>query len=218
MGWTQHGLMRLVDVIRGYKALNSVRPFCLKEYSLFDRQLHKRPSPLRRIWSAVAAATMLTLSACVELQIPLLTDTQPLLGQQFEVHLYENFVDGKALDFHTSIYRWKDDKYVRGSGLARDITSFVVKLLEGNDFIIQGTNESERLFNYWIGRRLIYGVYLVFPLDETDVDAATRNAVCAKDQPGGVCMIQTYDQLITLAHGTAAKPVRDPALAVILVK
>ena len=31
-------------------------------------------------------------------------------------------------------------------------------------------------------------------------------------------MIQTYDQLITLAHGTAAKPVRDPALAVILVK
>jgi hypothetical protein len=45
-----------------------------------------------------------------------------------------------------------------------------------------------------------------------------RNAVCAKDQPGGVCMIQTYDQLITFAHGTAAKPVRDPALAVILVK
>ena len=46
----------------------------------------------------------------------------------------------------------------------------------------------------------------------------TRNAVCAKDQPGGVCMIQAYDQLITLAHGTAVKPVRDPALAVILVK
>ena len=64
MGWTQHGLMRLVDVIRGYKGLNSVRPFCLKEYSLFDRQLHKRPSPLRRIWSAVAAATMLN-SFCV---------------------------------------------------------------------------------------------------------------------------------------------------------
>jgi hypothetical protein len=62
-----------------------------------------------------------------------------------------------------------------------------------------------------IGRRLIYGVYLVFPLDETDVDAATRNAVCAKDQPEGVCMLQTHDQLITLAHGTAAKPVRDPA-------
>ena len=31
-------------------------------------------------------------------------------------------------------------------------------------------------------------------------------------------MIQIYDQLITLAHGTAAIPVRDPALAVILVK
>jgi hypothetical protein len=45
---------------------------------------------------------MLNLSACVESQIPLLTDTQLLLGQQFEVHLYENFVDGKALDFHTS--------------------------------------------------------------------------------------------------------------------
>jgi hypothetical protein len=161
---------------------------------------------------------MLSLSACVESQVPLLTDTQPLIGHQFQVHLYENFVDGKALDFHTSIYRWKDGRYVRASGLARDVTSFVVKLLEGNDFIIQGTNESKNLFNYWIGRRLIYGVYLIFPLDETDVDVAIRNAVCAKDQPGGVCMVQTYDHLITLARGTAAKPVRDPALGVILIK
>ena len=185
MGWKQRALIKLIDFIRGYKRVNSVRQFRLRWHSSCDHRLRKRPSPLRRIGLAVAGATMLSLSACVESQIPLLTDTQPLLGQQFEVHLYENFVDGKAIDFHTAIYRWKDGRYVRGSGLARDVTSFAVKLLEGNDFIIQGTNEAERLFNYWIGRRLIYGAYLIFALDETDVDAAIRNAICAKDQPGG---------------------------------
>jgi hypothetical protein len=28
-------------------------------------------------------------SSGVESQVPIMTDTQPLLGQQFEVHLYE---------------------------------------------------------------------------------------------------------------------------------
>ena len=64
----------------------------------------------RKILMTVAAAitATLALSGCVESQMPLMTDAKPLLGQQFEVHLYENFVDGKANDFHTSVYQWRD--------------------------------------------------------------------------------------------------------------
>ena len=140
-----------------------------------------------------------------------------LLGQQFEVHLYENFVDNKANDFHTSVYQWKDDSYVRGSGRARDAKRFVAQPLEANDFLLQST-DNPNLFNYWIGRKLAVGVYLVIPVDETDADDATRTAVCGKDQPEGICRVGTYDQLLKMARATAAKPVRNAALGVVLTK
>ena len=166
---------------------------------------------------AAAATAALALSACVESQVPLLTDARPLLGQQFEVHLYENFVDGKASDFHRSVYQWKGGEYVGSSGLARDAKRFDAQPLAANDFLLQST-DSTNSFNYWIGRKLAVGVYLVFPLDETDADDATRTAVCGKDLPEGICRVKTYDQLVTMAHATVAKPVRNAALGVVLIK
>ncbi len=46
-------------------------------------------SCLRRMAFAAATATALALSGCVESQAPLIADARPLLGQRFEVHLYE---------------------------------------------------------------------------------------------------------------------------------
>ena len=175
-------------------------------------------SGLHRIGVVAVATASLTLSACVESQMPLISDARPLIGQQFEVHLYENFVDGKANDFHAAVYRWKDGQYVRASGLARDAKSFVAQSLAANDFLIQSTDENGKRFDYWIGRKFTDGVYLIFPLDENDADDATRNAVCGKDGPDRVCRIKTYDQLVTLARATAAKPVREAALGVLVAK
>jgi hypothetical protein len=59
---------------------------------------------------------------------------------------------------------------------------------------------------------------MIFPLDEKDVDDATRNAVCGVDEPEGTCRVRTYDQVITLARATATKPVRQAALGVVLAK
>jgi hypothetical protein len=165
----------------------------------------------------VTVTAALALSACVESQVPLLTDAQPLLGQQFDVHLYENFVDGKAGDFHMAGYQWKDNNYVRGSGLARDATRFVAQPLAANDFLLQST-DNKNLFNYWIGRKLSVGVYLIIPLDEADADDATRTAACGKDVQEGICRVTTYDQLLKMARATAAKPVRNAALGVVLTK
>jgi hypothetical protein len=86
------------------------------------------------------------------------------VGQQFELNLYEGFKDGRAQDFHTAVYQWKDGRYVRSGGLARDVKSLVAEPLGRDDLILQGANESESTFNYWIARRLFPGVYLIFQL------------------------------------------------------
>jgi hypothetical protein len=135
-------------------------------------------------------------------------------------------VDKKANDFHSATYQWKDGEYLRASGLARDIRRFVVQPLSSNDFLIQATGDTdkqtsdpnERIFEYWIGRRLVEGVYLIFALDETDVDEATRHTICGDEKPVGICHIQSHDQLVILAHATAIQPVRESALGVILAK
>jgi hypothetical protein len=150
--------------------------------------------------------------------VPLITDARPLLGQHFEVHLYETFVDGKASDFHSSTYYWKEGQYVRGSGLARDAKRFVAQPLAANDFLLQSSDDNAKLFNYWIGRKLAVGVYLIFPLDETDANDATRKAACGKDLPEGICRVENYEQLVTMARATAAKPVGISALGVVLTK
>lgn len=174
--------------------------------------------PARRLAFAVAAAASLNLSACVVSDKPLLKDAKPTLGQQFDVHLYERFVAGKAAEFHATSYTWKDGQYARSSGMAQDVSRFVYQPLGDNDFLIQGSGENQSLYNYWIGRKLVDGVYLIVPLDEMDSSAALRDGACAKDPPAGVCKIETLDQLVALARATAAKPVRDPSLAVVITK
>ena len=121
-------------------------------------------------------------------------------------------------DLHISVYRWEKDKYVRETRSAQDVPSFAAKAISANDFIIEGSAQNKTLFHYWIGRKLFDGVYLIFPVIEADVDEATRNAICAKKQAEGICRIGSYDELVTLARATAAQPVRDPALGVLVAR
>ena len=69
----------------------------------------------------------------------------------------------------------------------------------------------------WV-QTLATGVYLIFPLNETDADQATRGAACGTDQPEGICRVRNFDQLVTLARATAAKPIREAALGVVLTR
>lgn len=169
-----------------------------------------------RFSAAVFAA--LTLAACVESRVPFVTNGQPVLGQQFEVHLYEDFVENKANATHAAVYQWRDGQYVRLSGLTRDAKGFVAQALAGNDFLLQSSYESGGAYVYWIGRKFAPGVYLIFGVDEGDTDEATRNAICGLDRPPGVCRVSARDELMTLARATAAKPPKKAALAVVLNK
>jgi hypothetical protein len=163
----------------------------------------------------VAAIAALFLSGCVQSQTPLITDARPLLGEQFEVHLYEDFVENKASGMHAAIYQWKDGQYVRAGGLTQDAKRFVAEPLAGNDFVIQSSDEAGMIHLYWIGRRLSPGVYLIFGVDETAVDNVNRKAICG-DRSEVICWVSTRDQLLSLARATAAKPPRNPALGVVL--
>lgn len=165
---------------------------------------------------AAAAIVALALSACVESRTPLVTKAQPVLGQQFEVHLYEDFVDNKASGMHAAVYRWQDDQYIRVSGLARDARRFVAQPLADNDFLIQSSDESNGAYLYWIGRKLAPGVYLVFGVDENDADETTRKEICGADRSDGVCWVSARDELIMLARATAAKPPKKAALGVVM--
>jgi hypothetical protein len=163
----------------------------------------------------VAAIAASLLSACVQSQTPLITDAQPLLGQRFEVHLYEDFVDNKASGVHASTYQWKDGQYVRASGLAQDAKRFVAVPLAGSDFVIQSSDENGKIFVYWLGRRLTPGVSQIFGINEMDTDEATRTTICS-DRSSDICWVTTRDQLLTMARATAAKPPRNAALGVVL--
>lgn len=167
---------------------------------------------------AVAIAATLSLAACVESRAPIITDAEPLLGQQFGVHLYEEFVDNRAGDVHSSIYWWKEGQYVRAYGLARDARHFVAQPLQGNDFLIQSSDDRQDSYHYWLGRKLSPGVYLIFALDEMTLDEPARRSVCGPDGLNGICRITTREQLVTLARATAANPPKAAALGVIVGK
>jgi hypothetical protein len=162
-----------------------------------------------------AAIIALSLAACVESQAPLITDAKPLLGQHFIVHLYEDFADNKAGSVHSSVYQWRDGQYIRAYGLARDAKRFVVEPLSDNDFVIQSTDAQNRHYLYWIGRRLTPGIYSIVGIEQLDADDATRKAICG-DGADSICEVTTRDQLLTLARATAAKPLRNPAIGVVL--
>jgi hypothetical protein len=102
--------------------------------------------------------------------------------------------------------------------MSRDAKRFVAQPLAANDFLIQSSDEDGKVFYYWIGRKLATGVYLIFPLNEIDADEATRNAACGTNQPAGICRVRSFDQLVTLARATAAKPMREAALGVVLTR
>lgn len=177
----------------------------------------RAPFPVRSPALAACVAAILMLAGCVESSAPIVTDAKPLLGEQFNVHLYEDFTGGKPRNFHAASYRWANGEYVRASGLGSDAKRFVAEPLAGSDFVIQSTDEQGKRFVFWIGRKLHDGAYLVFPLDIADADGATRKSICGGDQVE-VCRIATREQLVVMARASAAKPPRDPVLGVVIAK
>ena len=142
------------------------------------------------------------LSGCVQSRKPLLSGSKPLLGAQFQLNLYQDFIKGKALSVRTSVFRWNDNHYALVSGDSSGVEYFVIQPFGGNDVLIEATYESDHV--YLLGREQAKGTYRILPIDQNDVDEATRNRTCVTRNPI-VCMIQTRQQLETFVRAAAAK-------------
>ena len=80
------------------------------------------------------------LSACVQSNTPLLAGSKPLLGVQFKLNLYQDFIGGKALSMKTSVFRWNDTHYSLASGDSSGVNHFVIQPFEGSNFLIEASN------------------------------------------------------------------------------
>jgi hypothetical protein len=141
------------------------------------------------------------LSACVQSEKPLLAGSKPLLGMRFQLTLYQDFADGKARSVKTSVFRWSDDHYALASGDSSGVQYFVVQSFDGGNLLIEA-NEHGHV--YLLGRKLANGTYGIVPIDENDVDEATRDRTCVTRNPV-ICTIQTRRQLDVFVRAAAKK-------------
>ena len=142
------------------------------------------------------------LSACVQSKKPLLAGSKPLLGAQFQLTRYQDFIEGKALSVKTSFFGWNGTHYSLVSGDSSGEKYFVIQPFGSNDLLIEATYENDNV--YLLARKQAEGTYRILPIDQNDVDEATRIRTCVTRNPI-ICMIQTRQQLDTFVHAAAAK-------------
>ena len=142
------------------------------------------------------------LSACVQSGKPLLSGSKPLLGAQFQLNLYQDFIEEKALSVKTSVFRWSGTHYALVSGNSSGEKYFVVQPFGSNDLLLKATYENDNV--YLLARKETKGTYRILPVDQNDVDEATRIRTCVTRNPI-ICMIETRQQLDTFVRAAAAK-------------
>lgn len=184
--------------------------------------ISKRLSGVGRLFSkgsvGITAGLALALSGCIQSPVSLITDAKPLVGEVFEAHFYQNFVEGKAESVHKAVYHWKDGRYMRVGGPANGVQSFVATPLDGADFVIEGRGESDGNYAYWMARKIVDGVYLIVPINEDDADEITRTKSCSQSALTGFCVVKGREELMTFAKAVASKPMHNPTLGVLILR
>lgn len=181
-----------------------------------------------KIWSArrVLKSSLLAMAGfaavvsagCVQSEKQLITDAKPLMGESFEAHFFENFVDGKASVAHTAYYRWVDNHYVIIRGSTDHVSSFSSISIDNDSYVVEGSIKANTEFNYWVARKVVDGVFLIVPVDEADSDDATRIAACTGKKVAGFCFVEKQQELVKLAKATASKALVNPTLGVLVLR
>jgi len=161
-----------------------------------------RPAKASLVPAALLLFAAFALSACVQSKKPLLAGSKPLLGAQFQLNLYQDFIEGKALSVKTSVFRWNGTHYSLVSGDSSGEKYFVIHPFDDNDFLIEATYEDNNV--YLLARKQAKATYRILPIDQNDVDEATRVQACVTRNPV-ICMIETRRQLDTFVRAAAAK-------------
>ncbi len=70
-----------------------------------------------------------------------------------------------------------------------------------DNFLIEAIYENDNA--YLLGRKLAKGTYRILPIEQDDVDEATRNRECVTRNPV-ICVVQTRQQLDTFVRAAGA--------------
>ena len=160
---------------------------------------------MRHPFICVAGAILcaLALSGCVDSSGPLLSDAQPVLGEQVRLQFY-SLRKGTADEPEQATYKWDHGAYQRTGGGMTDIGSFSVHPLARDTFVVQSAAAKRPgMFEYAIARRLVDGVYQVIAID-ADAGRVTRARFCKRASDSS-CRIQTRNQLYAFARATAER-------------
>jgi hypothetical protein len=166
---------------------------------MFDNRSRTAKAPPVPVALILFVAFM--LSACVQSETPLLAGSKPLLGMQFQLNLYQDFTEAKAVSVKTSVFRWNDTHYSLVSGDSSGVQYFAIQAFDDSDLLIEA-NENDHV--YLLARKLAKGTYRILPIEQNDVDEATRNRTCVTRNEV-ICTIQTRRQLDTFVRAAAAK-------------
>jgi hypothetical protein len=163
----------------------------------------------------VAVASLALLAGCIDSAEPLLGNARPLLGERLNLQLYAMRKDG-VYDPATANFVWQNGRYARTAGTDASIHDFTVHPFRGSDLIAQEI-PSGAFVNYAILRKLAEGTYLVFAIDESDADAATRQKFCGTKRIAG-CTVTTRQAVLAFARASAAKRPSVGGLVLVLAE
>ena len=99
------------------------------------------------------------------------------------------------------VFRWNDNHYALVSGDSSGVQYFVVQTIDGGNLLIEA-NENDHV--YLLGRKLAKGTYGIVPIDQNDVDEATRKRACVT-RNAVICTIETRRQLDVFVRAAAAR-------------
>lgn len=168
---------------------------------------------MNKLCLRVAALTIAagSLSACIQSDKPILTDAKPIFGDRVKFQLYQ-LKDGAAREPDSVSFRWDGSRYVRIAGL-KDIASFTIHPFEGRDSILQTIGAKKNApVEYAIARWLADGTYLVFALDENQLEQDVWSRFCTP-MPATSCHVERPEQVFNIARAIAAKPRDSGGLA-----
>jgi hypothetical protein len=154
--------------------------------------------------AATAALCALSLTGCVDSDGPILTDTQPMFGNDVRLQFYslrKGFVD----EPEQGSFKWDGERYVHTEGGMTDVIAFTIHRFEGRAYIVQSVAAKRpNIIEYAVAHKLAEGVFQVTAIDEDDADAGTRTRECKRTNDSN-CRIATRTQLTAFARATDAR-------------
>ena len=160
-----------------------------------------RSHALKSVRLVLALCAVFILTACVGSHTRLLNGSK-LLGDQLQVNVFDKFVDGKAEQPKTGVFRWSGERYEIASGDVKGIKFFRVEPAGKGDLLVEATDDSD--YMYFLARRLVEATYSFVPVNEHNLGQALQKRYCVM-QDDETCMIETRPPLDAFVRASIGK-------------